>query len=374
MKELIGHIESLLLMNDCVIVPEFGGFIAFNIPAKWMEENHSFVPPLRTVGFNPRLKLNDGLVVQAYMSAYGTNFPDASKRVHKATRELKRHLMNNGVIELLGLGTLRVAMDGSYHFVPFVDGLNSPALYGLGELNLASFVPERNIVRENPNDSARIHPASSVRIEEPQEAAKDRQEVEVESFSEPARSRGTAWRIAVASAAAVALFLSLSTPVGNVEDVPRHRAQVVALGKLAGQTPGGQTGTAEKAAVLVLPELANSDSVRMRENKKEEEAVGEPANVSLAKPTNGAQKTGVAEVAGNRDTYFVIVGAFSKENSAEAAVAVLHKEGYPKACVISNPRIHKVCIASYTDEEEAVQALRRFRGEKYEDAWVFKNK
>ena len=78
MIELAQHIEALLLENDCVIVPGFGGFVAHYAPATHVKEENLFLPPTRTIGFNPQLKLNDGVLVQSYMSAYDTSFADAT--------------------------------------------------------------------------------------------------------------------------------------------------------------------------------------------------------------------------------------------------------------------------------------------------------
>ena len=41
------------------------------------------MPPLRTIGFNPQLITNDGLLVQSYMQAFNTDFPDATRRIEK---------------------------------------------------------------------------------------------------------------------------------------------------------------------------------------------------------------------------------------------------------------------------------------------------
>ena len=81
MIELAQHIEVLLLENDCVIVPGFGGFIAHYAPAMRVAEENLFLPPTRTIGFNPQLTLNDGVLVQSYMAVYDTNFSDATKMV-----------------------------------------------------------------------------------------------------------------------------------------------------------------------------------------------------------------------------------------------------------------------------------------------------
>ena len=73
MKELARHIEVLLLDNDCVIVPGLGGFVTHHISARRVESESRFLPPYRTLGFSPKMVLNDGLLVQSYMQAYDTN-------------------------------------------------------------------------------------------------------------------------------------------------------------------------------------------------------------------------------------------------------------------------------------------------------------
>ena len=78
MIELAQHIEALLLENDCVIVPNFGGFVAH-----YVKEENLFLPPTRIIGFNSQLKLNDGVLVQSYMSAHDTSFADATRMVEK---------------------------------------------------------------------------------------------------------------------------------------------------------------------------------------------------------------------------------------------------------------------------------------------------
>ena len=42
MIELAQHIEALLLENDCVIVPNFGGFVAHYAPATYVKKKKIF--------------------------------------------------------------------------------------------------------------------------------------------------------------------------------------------------------------------------------------------------------------------------------------------------------------------------------------------
>ena len=91
-KELSRHIEILLLSNDCVIVPGFGGFMAHYVDARKDERDGSFLPPMRSIGFNAKLTLNDSLLAQSYVEAYDISYPEATKRLEQEVEELKQHL------------------------------------------------------------------------------------------------------------------------------------------------------------------------------------------------------------------------------------------------------------------------------------------
>ena len=57
------YIKELLFDHDCVVLPEFGGFITHYASASIHPLTHKFNPPARRVAFNEQLKLNDGLLI-----------------------------------------------------------------------------------------------------------------------------------------------------------------------------------------------------------------------------------------------------------------------------------------------------------------------
>jgi hypothetical protein len=118
MIELSKHIEVLLLENDCVIVPGLGGFIAHKRQAAYSIQKGEFMPPLRTIGFNPQLIMNDGLLVQSYMQAFNTDFPDATRRIEKTVAEIKDQLYQQGQVTLHNVGTIYYNMNGGYILHP----------------------------------------------------------------------------------------------------------------------------------------------------------------------------------------------------------------------------------------------------------------
>ena len=136
MRDLEKHIARLLLDNDCVIVPGFGGFMAHSIPAKYDEDTCLFTPPIRIVGFNPQLTMNDSLLAQEYVNTYDISFPEALKQIATDVESLKRRIDEERIYELLGIGKFIINDDSSLKFVPEETGVITPALYGLDAITV----------------------------------------------------------------------------------------------------------------------------------------------------------------------------------------------------------------------------------------------
>ena len=140
--ELERHIEILLLDNDCVIVPGLGGFTAHHVEARYDEADGVFLPPLRTLGFNPQLKINDSLLVQSYIEAYDISYPEALRRIESEVDELCQRLANDGFYEMTDIGVLEVNEDGNTIFTPCEAGILTPGLYGLSSFEMKPMVTD----------------------------------------------------------------------------------------------------------------------------------------------------------------------------------------------------------------------------------------
>lgn len=67
--KLANYISDLLYRYECVIVPEFGGFVTNNKSAKIDKINNTLHPPYKQITFNSHLKNNDGLLANYIASA-----------------------------------------------------------------------------------------------------------------------------------------------------------------------------------------------------------------------------------------------------------------------------------------------------------------
>ncbi len=124
------YIHDLLYRHDCVIVPNFGGFVTNTIGAKIHEATYTFYPPTKQVSFNTHLKHNDGLLVNYIAKSENISFDIASKKVATAVLNWKKDIQTNGVI-LDNIGQLVLDKNEQYIFEPSQDTNYLSSAFGL---------------------------------------------------------------------------------------------------------------------------------------------------------------------------------------------------------------------------------------------------
>ena len=64
MNNSVAHyISELLFLHDCVIIPDFGGFIGNRKSAQLNKTTGRLIPPSKQILFNRNLTTNDGLLI-----------------------------------------------------------------------------------------------------------------------------------------------------------------------------------------------------------------------------------------------------------------------------------------------------------------------
>lgn len=358
MIELAQHIETLLLENDCVIVPGFGGFVAHYSPATRVKEENIFLPPTRTIGFNPQLKLNDGVLVQSYMSAYDTSFADASRIVEKEVNEFIGLLHEEGKAHLDNIGEIHYNIYGNYEFVPYDYKITTPSLYGL--------------------DSFKIHELSALQQKE-KVLVPTYQEKEKKTF-EISINRAYL-RNAAAMIAAIVLFFAFSTPVENTDVQKNNYAQLL---------PSELFEQIEKQSVAITPVYVKNDAAQQA--KKFSASSASTKTSSAKKHTTDKAKTSkpiaVREVkvvkqetaapapavksqeSANHPFHIIVAGGISLKD-AEAIATQLKSKGFADAKALNTDDKVRVSISSFNNRDEATKQLLELRkNETYKNAWL----
>ena len=374
MIELAKHIEVLLLENDCVIVPELGGFIAHYQPAHYDEVEGVFVPPIRTVGFNPQLTMNDGLLVQAYMQTYHTDFPDASRKLSKKVCELKEILYNEGIMVMSGIGTLHYNIYNNYEFHPLQNGIFSPELYALGAFSMTPLSME---IMDEP----------IVACEEPL--------VMVPSKKKEFKLNPHWLSNAVAVAVAVILFFVLSVPVENTYIDKGNYASLgtdclfdaIRSQSVAATFPSETIGEPQKIKSSVMPvavkveKVASSskeikEPVVVKETPKGKEVTEvKEAPKTKETPKIDVEKKAVSKPAVAQKNYHVIVASLPTSSDAERMVASFKQQGYSGATIIEGGGRFRISISSYKDKSLAYKKLNELKQvDAFKNAWMLTSK
>ena len=114
---LATYINDLLYRYDCVIVPDFGGFVTNRIGAKANKFTHTFTPPTKQVTFNNLLKHNDGLLANYIASSENISFEKATTAISLSVIKWQNELQSKAV-EIENLGSLSLTEDKKIIFEP----------------------------------------------------------------------------------------------------------------------------------------------------------------------------------------------------------------------------------------------------------------
>ena len=380
MNELSRHIESLLLDNDCVIVPGLGGFIAHYQSAYYVEEERIFLPPTRKVGFNPQLTMNDGLLAQSYMQMYHMDYSDAMNRISENVHLLKDALYKGETVDLHGIGALHYNIYDEFEFQSTESGLLSPSLYGLDAFSmplLSKELPLEEHEEETKFVVQPVNPKKEIRLN-------------------PAKWLGNA----VAVAVAIILFFVVSVPVENTYvdkgsyaslgtdclfDAIRSQSMVTSLPESM-EEQHLSTNKDLKPKVVKVEKVAPAavvEPVKVKEpvsETKPVEKVSQPEkSVKVQKEKVVAPKAepkpAANKVAVKKNKYHIIVASLTTSADAQGMLKKYNQQGYHGASVIGGNGRFRIALCSFSDKAEAYRKLNDLKKEEtFKNAWMLSSK
>lgn len=325
MLELERHIEILLLTNDCVIVPGLGGFMAHHVDARYDEQDSTFIPPLRTLGFNPQLKLNDSLLVQSYIEAYDISYPVALRRIEGEVEELWHHLEAEGSYELNSIGVLSFNDEGNLLFSPCEAGILTPGYYGLSAFEMPTCdIPAETVTLTHTEVNKPKHTDDTITIK-------------------------MSWlRNAVAVAAAIIAFLMIGSPVANDRSLTEvTQSSFIPVSSLHRQVEATVEQHQEESADN---ELITEDVEVVEENIVDEPSTTEASN-----------------------EFGIIMASHVSEHNATLFIEQMKEKGYYDARIWTNHNnVRRVVYGSYASRDDAENTLRQLRSESklFKNTWI----
>ena len=340
-----------------MIVPDFGGFMTHEVSARYDEADRSFVPPVRTLGFNPQLRLNDSLLAQSYVEAYDLSYPEALRRIEQEVAELTTQLNEQGSYEMENLGRLTVNQEGNYEFEPCEAGILSPDLYGLGGFQMRR-------LKDRAADVVPLETAQETTAGEEEPRLLDITATSDDHEADHAITIRMSWlRGAVAVAAAVIAFFLVSTPVdnSNLATPAMSRLNTQMLYKLIPQDTNASQPETTEAIEAVAAEPVSA-------------ALPAPVSTSKQAPADKATTTNEQASANTEaPVYCIIVASQVKRTNADDYATRLQQRGFEDARVLVKSGVVRVACGQFKTEGEAYRQLNRMNtDEEFYDAWVMR--
>lgn len=323
MNELSRHIEILLLSNDCVIVPNFGGFMAHHSPAEYDEETGMFYPPQRTLGFNSQLTLNDSLLAQSYVEAYDISYPEAVLRIENEIAEIKQIIAIEGEYEFHGIGTISQNANGIYDFEPCVAGLLTPDLYALNSFSIDPLLDEKD--------------------------EEEKKNTPIITLSTKKSTHYTIYALKniVAAAMILMLFVFSSIPAGLGSN------KIISCSVIDTEFITSFINSSTLLGNYAKDNTSKNDS---------DNSATEFTNVKVEKEDSAAKT----------ERFFIVLASRVSKSGAEKFISKLENEGLKDARMYENGSMRKVIYGAFSTKAEADASLHDLKAEhsSFEDGWV----
>lgn len=129
-------VEQLLHRHECVILPDFGGFIVRDSPCNFNASKDVLKPFAKHIFFNPHLIQNDGLLVSEIQKSENLNYNEALDFCKSEIDKLRNEVELNANKSFGKLGTFHKGQSTIW-FAPSSNINLSVDSYGLGPINIS---------------------------------------------------------------------------------------------------------------------------------------------------------------------------------------------------------------------------------------------
>lgn len=315
------HIQNLLSEHDCVIVPNFGAFIAEYSPAVVSDTESTL--PSKDILFNRTLQRNDGLLINAIIEEEGINYAEAKQKIATYVNNIQQQISNGESYTFEGVGILQQDEAGFLQFEAQKDNECWRDAYGLRAITLQKI---RRSILDSKSD-----PASTTR----------------KRFITPSRI--------IAAAAVIILFLVFSTPLS---DRP--------LANHAGWTFKQAPNTSLSDSV-VKPQI---DTTTLASNSAIAPITSTTEVQTLPLSRKTPQET---EVPSPQKLYHVIIASLANEKEAtEYTHTFKTTYDFDNIETLKGSGRYRISVAHFDQKSDAVAFVKSIRllNPKFKDTWV----
>lgn len=332
-------ISELLYQFDCVIIPDFGGFVANYAGAKIQPIQNTFTPPSKQISFNRNLTSNDGLLANFIAETNGITFLEARNLIDAYVSSCVNILSKGEKVTLDKIGILFLDPEKKIQFLP-----SNAANYLLDAYGMTNF-------KATPI----VRPAAKERIEK--EFKERLVVVKAPSEEENKKRFGFYW----AAAASLLVFIGIGYTSYKYQINNDSPVSYASIGLDYIQP------TYYPSAVKSISDINFKDEVVTNDTYVWNEEDGTSRTfIAKAKEVKKDSKIERNELL----KFHVVGGCFSSEANANKLVSRLQKKGFSAKMIGTFKNLYTVSYESFATREEAVLLLDEVKNTANSAAWL----
>ncbi|HBF87090.1 MAG TPA: hypothetical protein DDX39_00500 [Bacteroidales bacterium] len=328
--EISKLLGDLLFEHECVIIPNFGGFVS-NPQNTIVRNGKLFLPPSKSVLFNKNLQRNDGLLINYIAERKNISYSEARLNVENFVHELNYRLKEQGSFLIEDIGAFHLQEEAILQFIPDLSKNYLISSYGLSSFSFPELTNS-----DDPTQVLRKHSdKETVRI------SINKNFVRKALISIP-----------------VMLVLTVIPFKSNINE-----KQLIDKASILPQitnTKNKEIGdlieqkTDKKSALFYQEAEANiveaieekTDSIMLiEEPTKPNESIVEPLNITSVQ----------------RGNFYIIAGSFTVLKQAENHLEVLRKQGFNPQIISEDKSRYRISIQTFSSKAEANNEISELR-------------
>lgn len=352
MTTVQNHIKELLFEQDCVVIPDFGGFVTNFDCAKVDKAEEYIKPAQKWLAFNGLLKNDDGLLSNYIAKNEGVSRDVANLKIKLFVETAKKGIRFNQRFDIAGVGTFTENEEGKIQFNPSENSNFLGDSFGLEKIGIkkSTFIkPAIQVELIN----AKVSQKTIQQVFASNDRETSAQEIKIigtHKVNGRKNRKGTVVLKFLLSMFSAALFVSAIYLYDNEKNSlssfnPFHFSQK--------QSQKAYAEPIEK----VIPKIEPTKS----------------ATVLTKNDTLGNIPKPIINDTENR--FFVITGSFGETENAENQLNFLKSKGFSKATILKprkKGRLIKVSAGDFADEESANEEAVKVARATNQNAWIFK--
>ena len=321
-------LKELLILHDCVIFPNLGGFVGQYSPAKLNSHDLSYEIPYKQILFNKNLVNNDGLLANAIAKKNNLSYDMAQEEISALLVHIKKDLKLRKQFSFDGIGIL-YEDNGILNFKQKSENLLIDS-YGLKPINMNDFTANYSEVKVLNINS--------------------------KSFKKHIKNLG------MVAGVLILLFYSAWIPLktdllNGHESFKYSDLNPFTFNKSKSLNNKTKSNTFLKKAELETEKTSEISSIKSKSKEKSKDDVTQARNIAINIPIKIT-------------SFEVIIGSFGNQKNAKKLIKTLQRKSLNARQLPFENNLFRVSVGKFSNRKNALEYQRIVKKKLQLSSWV----